>query len=208
MKKLFFIAMMACASFGTVQAQKTSGFELGGNAGISFAALTDSDAQNTTDRITTFNLAASGEYYFSDRWGLKMKLILDNKGWGNGFITDQFGNTITNTDFNLTYLTVPVMANWHFGSTRKWYLNFGLYAGFLLNAEDSATNTDVSDAIQSVDIGLAAGIGYKFPISEKAFLYVEYEGQAGFGDVFETNLGDTVRTTRDSFNIGVLFPLD
>ena len=206
MKKLLFIAMIALAGVSTANAQKESGFELGGNVGLNLAVVTDSDGQNATDNITSFNLGASAEYYFSDRWGLKTKLILDNKGWGNGFITDINGTTTT--DFKLTYLTVPVMANWHFGSTRKWYLHFGLYAGFLLNAEAEALNLDVSEGIQSVDIGLAAGIGYKFPVSENANMFIEYDGQGGFTDLFENNLGDSVRTSRSSFNIGVLFSLD
>lgn len=207
MKKLLFIAMIALAGVSTANAQKTSGFELGGNLGVNFSVVTEGDGQNSTDSFTSFNLGASGEYYFSDRWGLKMKLILDNKGWGNGFITDLSGGS-TVTDFKLTYLTVPVMANWHFGSTRKWYLHFGLYAGFLLNAEAEAIGLDVSDGLQSVDIGLAAGIGYKFPISEKANMFIEYDGQGGFTDLFENNIGTTVTNSRSSFNIGVLFSLD
>ena len=206
MKKLLLIAMIAFSGILTVNAQKTSGFELGGSLGLNYSVVAESDGQNSTDGFTSFNLAASGEYYFSDRWGLKAKLILDNKGWGNGFITDINGTTTT--DFKLSYLTVPVMANWHFGSTRKWYLHFGLYAGFLLNAEAQATGQDVSDGIQSVDIGLAAGIGYKFPVSENANMFIEYDGQGGFTDLFKDNLGTTVTNSRSSFNIGVLFSLD
>lgn len=206
MKKLFFIAMMTFASITTVNAQKESGFELGGNVGVSTSVIATSDSQITSDNLTSFNLGLSGEYYFSSRWGLKAKLILDNKGWGNGFV--QVGNNFTTTDIKLTYLTLPVMANWHFGSTRKWYLHFGLYAGFLLNAEAKANGMDVSDAIESVDIGLAAGIGYKFPITEKANMFIEYDGQGGFTDVFANNTGDAVRNSRSSFNIGVLFNLD
>lgn len=206
MKKLFFIAMMTFASITTVNAQKESGFELGGNVGVSTSVIATSDSQITSDNLTSFNLGLSGEYYFSSRWGLKAKLILDNKGWGNGFV--QVGNNFTTTDIKLTYLTLPVMANWHFGSTRKWYLHFGLYAGFLLNAEAKANGMDVSDAIESVDIGLAAGIGYKFPIAEKANMFIEYDGQGGFTDVFANNTGDAVRNSRSSFNIGVLFNLD
>ena len=207
MKKLFFIAMISIVGLHSANAQQTSGFEIGGNVGVSFASLTAVDGNNSTDNVTTFNFAATGEYYFSDRWGLKAKLILDNKGWGNGFISDEFGN-VTITDFSLSYLTIPVMANWHFGSTRKWYLNFGLYAGFLLSGEADTNGMDVSDAIQSVDIGLAFGIGYKFPIAENTFLFVEFDGQGGFTDVFENNLGDKVINGRSSFNIGVLFPLN
>lgn len=206
MKNVFFIAMIMLTGVFSVNAQKEGGFEFGGNLGVSTSVIATSDSQITSDNLTSFNLGVSGEYYFSDRWGLKTKLILDNKGWGNGFLIVQ-GN-FTATDVKLTYLTLPVMANWHFGSTRKWYLHFGLYAGFLLNAEAKVNGTDVSEAIESVDIGLAAGIGYKFPIAENANMFIEYDGQGGFTDVFANNTGDAVRNSRSSFNIGVLFNLD
>lgn len=207
MKRLFFIAMIALAGTTSMHAQKDSGFEIGGNVGVSFAAVSDIEGQNSTDALTSFNIAATGEYYFSDRWGLKTKLILDNKGWANGFIIDQSLNTVI-TDFKLRYLTIPVMANWHFGSTRKWYLNFGLYAGFLLNAEDSELGLDVKDGFESTDFGLAAGVGYKFPIGDNANMFVEYDSQSGFSKLFSDSGGETITTSRGSINFGVLFSLD
>lgn len=207
MKKLVCIAMIAFAGLGTVKAQKTSGFELGANVGINFSVVSEIDGQNSTDYLTSFNFGISGEYYFSDRWGIKMKLISDSKGWGNGFITDQNLNIIT-TDYELSYVTIPVMANWHFGSTRKWYLHFGPYVGFLTKAEDSELSTDVKSFINDTDFGLAVGIGYKFPVGEKAKLFFEYDAQSGFTDVFELNNGGSVKNSRSSFNFGVLFSLD
>ncbi len=55
--------------------------------------------------------------------------MYDQKGWDDGTITDVNGTFIT--DYNLNYLTVPVMANWHFGRTKNWYLNFGAYTAIL-----------------------------------------------------------------------------
>lgn len=100
------------------------------------------------------------------------------------------------------------MASWHFGSTRKWYINFGLYTGFLLNAQVTETGVDSSNLIQSVDIGFAAGIGYKFSISHNVHMFVEYDGQRGINAVLDFDtLKDTINS-RSSFNIGVIFDLD
>ena len=122
------------------------------------------------------------------------------------FITDENFNTVT-TDFKLNYVTLPIMANWHFGSNRNWYLNFGPYVGFLVNAEESELGLDLKDGFKSTDFGFAFGIGYKFEIDDNIKLYIEYDGQSGFSDIFEENSGDAIRNGRSSFNIGALFSL-
>ena len=99
------------------------------------------------------------------------------------------------------------MANWHFGSNRDWYMNFGPYVGFLISAEDSELGLDLKDGFKSTDFGLALGIGYKFEIDDNLKLFIEYDGQSGLSDIFEENAGDSIRNARSSFNIGVLFNL-
>ena len=99
------------------------------------------------------------------------------------------------------------MANWHFSSNRNWYLNFGPYIGFLVNVEDSELGLDLKDEFKSTDFGFAYGIGYKFKIDDNMKLYIEYDGQTGFIDIFEENSGNSVRNGRSSFNIGALFNL-
>lgn len=206
MKKQLFITALAIFGILTSNAQDSGDFELGVGFGLNFANVSTTDGQNNASSRTSFNAGVSGEYYFSDRWGLKAKLIYDSKGWADGFIADEDFNTVT-TDFKLNYVTLPIMANWHFGSNRNWYLNFGPYVGFLINAEDSELGLDLKDGFNSTDFGLAFGIGYKFEIDDNIKLYIEYDGQSGFIDVFEENLGDAIRNGRSSFNIGALFSL-
>ncbi|EDP96336.1 porin family protein [Kordia algicida OT-1] len=210
MKKLVACIALAFISLSQLQAQDKGTIEIGAIGGINFATVSDIQGNAAKTRVA-FNFGASGEYYFSDRWGIKTGLIYDSKGWADGFV-ESFNNTgdpqISSADFKLNYLTIPVMANWHFGSTRKWYLNFGGYAGFLLNAEETAFGNDVKDGLTSTDFGLALGIGYKFPISDKVKLCIEYQEQFGLVDIFENNTGDAVTNRRSSFNIGALFNLD
>ncbi|WP_055446208.1 porin family protein [Lacinutrix mariniflava] len=210
MKKLLLIASLAIFAVSTVNAQLDKGdFELGAGIGASFSNVTVSgNSENSTNSLTSINFGASGEYYFSDRWGIKAELNYDQKGWADGFIFNEDTLENTTTDFQLSYLTIPVMANWHFGSTRKWYLNFGPYIGILLNAEDSRLGMDVKEAFNTTDFGLAFGIGYKFEIADNTKLYIEYDGQSGVSDVFKNNEGDSVTNGRSSFNVGVLFSLN
>tara|TARA_Y100000385_G_scaffold194656_1_gene201489 strand:+ start:476 stop:937 length:462 start_codon:yes stop_codon:yes gene_type:complete len=137
MKKQLFITALAIFGILTSNAQDSGDFELGVGLGLNLTNVSTIVGQDNASSRTSFNAGVSGEYYFSDRWGLKAKLIYDSKGWSNGFI-----NTVT-TDYKLNYITLPIMANWHFGSNRNWYLNFGPYVGFLVNAEDSELGLDL-----------------------------------------------------------------
>lgn len=96
------------------------------------------------------------------------------------------------------------MANWHFGRTRNWYLDFGPYVGFLLNAKEDEYNTDLKSAFNSTDGGLALGIGVKIPISRTAKFFIEYDGQSGITNVFSDS-DVTTRTLRGSINLGINF---
>ena len=187
-------------------------FELGGNIGLNFSNIAISGANmptTSTSSRTSFNISATGEYYFSDRWGIKAKIIIDNKGWSDNFINifDDNGDVIEtkNGDTVLNYISVPVMANWHFGKKRNWYLNFGLYYASLVNAE--IAEIDVSESFNTSDAGLTFGIGVKFPISDKAKLFIEYDAQSGFSNIAKESGAATVSNGRSSLNIGVLFNL-
>lgn len=206
MKKLLWLASISIFGILNGYSQDKGDIELGVGAGINLSNVSSYDGQNNTSYLTALNAGVSGEYYFSDRWGIKAKLIYENKGWADGFISIENTNSFE-SDFKLTYITLPIMANWHFGSKRNWYLNFGPYAGFLLDAEDSELKIDLKDAFKSTDFGLALGIGYKFVISDRTKLYIEYDGQSGLIDIFEDNSGDVIKNNRSSLNVGVLFNL-
>ena len=203
-KKLLFTALTVIG-FLSARSQQKGTVEFGAGLGVNISTV--SNGEQNANSLIGINVAGSGEYYFSDRWGIKAKLIYDAKGWADGFITDTDTDQTIITDFKLNYLTIPVMANWHFGSKRNWYLNFGPYVGILLNAEDSRMGLDLKKGFESTDFGLALGIGYKFSVNEKLKLFVEYDGQSGFADVFVVNAGSSVQNSRNSFNVGILFIL-
>ncbi|USD24532.1 porin family protein [Flagellimonas marinaquae] len=207
MKKQVSLVVLSLIAFLKVNAQDNGEFEFGIQSGLNLANVSTIDGQDNANTRISFNTGISGEYYFSDRWGLKGKLIYDSKGWADGFINDEENNNFTATNFKLNYLSIPIMANWHFGSNRNWYLNFGPYLGLLISAKDSELGIDVKEAFKSTDLGLALGIGYKFRINNNTQLFFEFDGQSGFVDIFEENLGETVRNTRSSLNFGVLFGL-
>ena len=209
MKKIFTTLLMVMGIYTITQAQnKSTGNEFGIGIGYNAAYVTSSN--QSTKATSGFNIAIHNDFYFSDRWSLKAKAVYDQKGWGNGFlnVATSSGNiNYTSVDYKLNYITVPVMANWHFGKTRNWYLNFGPYVGFLTGAHVRTVNgnIDVKSVFNSTDVGFDAGIGIKFPVSSKSKLYIEYDGQSGFGDIFKNSGSGSVTSARASFNVGLTF---
>jgi opacity protein-like surface antigen len=202
MKKIFTTLFMVVGISTLALAQKGK-TEFGLGIGYSGAYVSTGNSNENTDAIGGVNIALSFDQYFSDAWSLKAKLTYDQKGWANGFL-DLGTTSINNVDFKLNYITVPVMANWHFGRTHNWYLDFGPYVGFLTSATESYTGSDVKSSFNTTDGGLAAGIGVKIPVSDKIKFFIEYEGQSGVVNIFQTS-DNTVLNNRGSFNIGINF---
>jgi opacity protein-like surface antigen len=204
MKKLF-ITLLSIGSFLTAFSQEKGSFEFGVPTGLNISTVRSGSNTNSSGRIA-FNAGAFGDYFFSDRWSIKVKLTYDQKGWNDGFIRLDNGESVK-TDYKLDYLTIPVMANWHFGKKRNWYLNFGPYAGILLSAKETAFNMDLKDYIQSTDFGIAMGIGVKIPITEKIKILFEFDQQSGFTDIIKNNMGSSFQNIRSSINTGLVFAL-
>lgn len=203
MKKLFITAILALGITTVSNAQDKGDVEFGVNVGYNSSMVSSSSSAQSSDTSSGFNIGFAADYFFSERWSIKGKLIYDQKGWDNGFIENQSG--IVKTDYNLNYVSVPIMANWHFGSKRNWYLNFGPYIGFLLNAEETALKTDVKEYFNSTDFGLAFGIGVKIPVSDKLKISLEYDAQSGLTDIFKDNTGQRIQGARGAFNVGLNF---
>jgi opacity protein-like surface antigen len=202
MKRLIIVVFMLFGFTAVIVAQTKGDVEFGFNVGYNNSTV--SSTYDSAEAGSGFNVGFAADYYFSDRWSIRGKLIYDQKGWDNGFITDlDSGNTFF-TDYNLNYLTVPVMANWHFGKKRNWYLDFGPYVGFLMSAKDTEFELDLKDGFNSTDFGLALGIGVKIPVSDKMKLTFEYEGQSGLSNIFKES-NTNVSNSRSSLNVGINF---
>ncbi|NOW95172.1 porin family protein [Mucilaginibacter sp. SG564] len=206
MKKILTTTALVLTTLTTTFAQQKKGdVELGFHAGYSYANVSSGSLVNA-DNKSGLNAGIAADFYFSNRWSLKTKLIFDQKGWGDGFFSNDNNNNFK-TDYRLNYITLPIMANWHFGKKRNWYLNFGPYVGYLAGAKASDISVDVKDYFHNTDFGIAAGIGTKIRLSDNIKLLLEYDEQAGLTDIFKTNPGSAVRNGRGSLNVGFNFIL-
>ncbi|HEY4196855.1 MAG TPA: porin family protein [Mucilaginibacter sp.] len=208
MKKIFTTLLILGGIYSAASGQTKNTLEFGANIGVNTSSVTYAGTNQNSDYTTGVNAAFSLEYYFSDRWGIQGKLINDRKGWGNGYLTFDDGSEIDGVDFHLNYLTIPIMADWHFGRQRNWYLHFGPYVGILLSSSESSHSAgDIGQAFNSTDFGLDAGIGVKFPVSRHVRLFIEADGQGGFTDIFKNNPDGAVQNVRSSINFGFLIPI-
>ncbi|WP_454490083.1 porin family protein [Arcticibacter tournemirensis] len=203
MSKFFATLLIVLSLCTTVFSQTKGETEFGFHVGYNAATVTSDDNITNSKYRSGFNAGVSVDYFFSDRWSIKGELTYDQKGWNNGYFDSGSGPVTTN--YHLDYLTIPVMANWHFGRTRNWYLNFGPYVGVLLSASETARDTDIKSILSSTDFGLDAGIGVKIPVSEKTKFFIELNGQSGFTDLVKDNTGMTIRSSTSNINIGFNF---
>ena len=79
MNKLLFIAVLTISGTFITNAQDQGEFEFGGGFGLNISNVSTADGQDSTSSLISFNAGVSGEYYFSESWGAKIKLIYDSK---------------------------------------------------------------------------------------------------------------------------------
>lgn len=204
MKKIFLVLIALVAGFQLANAQRTSGTQFSASIGINGSQITDAN-NNNSDAVAGLNLGIAVDQYFSHAWSLNVGLNYQQKGWGNGVVYFDDGTEIDNIDYKLHYLTVPVLANWHFGRTRNWYLDFGPYVGFLLGASESSNTVfDAKSYFNTVDGGLALAIGVKIPINRKSHFFIEYGGQGGVANVLKDS-NPSLQNITSSLNVGIGF---
>lgn len=144
--------------------------------------------------LPSVNIGVQGDYFYSSRWSLRSGLLFQKMGSQfPGFLKEE-----------LNYISVPVNANWHFGSTRKWNLNFGPTLGLLTSAKSNGV--DVKSQLNGFQLGLQVGIGYKLQLSEKFSILLDYQSMSGLSKVSKDSQ-NSLKNTYGSFDIGAVIKL-
>ena len=194
MKKIILSAtFLLTLSFMNAQTRAKGTIELTPQIGYSTANYYGDNAYSNTSSLSSVTYGIGADYFFTDRWSLRSGLLYQTMGAQGSGIKEK-----------LNYLTIPVNANWHFGSTRKWNLNFGPSVGFLLSAKDNST--DIKDLANTTQIGINVGIGYKIEVSPKVSILIDYQSLTGLSDVSKDN-NTTFKNSFGAFNLGAVFKL-
>lgn len=201
MKKIL-LSLVALASFGLTNAQMKERGVIEITPKIGISSFSEINEDKNTNSNSEVELGATIDYYFNDRWSLRSGLIVNKMGGKYIFEGDNYED-------KLNYITIPVNANWHFGSSRKWNLNFGLSPSFLSSAkvENNGFTQDIpKSGIESFQLGLTFGIGYKIEVTERFGILIDAQF---FGGLTNINKASSVNITNsgNSFNVGGVIQL-
>jgi len=200
MKKVVCIAVMAMLGLGSLSAQERSKGEIEVIPFIGYQkSFFNGDYIDRYEPKTSFTFGLNGDYFFNDRWSLRSGLSYDTMGAApiNGF----------RNDVELNYLSIPINANWHFGSTRKWSLNFGLSASFLLST-NKVNPLNFKDEVKPFQAGFSYGIGYKLKVLESFSILFDAQGLVGITNFNNHPEGEEIELNARSYlGIGGVFVL-
>lgn len=191
MKKLMISFLILSGIVSNAQRRSAGDIELVPYIGYATSTFVG-DNLNDVDYRNSADFGVVADYYFNNRWSLRSGLQIQSMGAENQFFVDK-----------LSYLSIPFNANWHFGSNRKWNLNFGLTPSFLLSADENGK--EISTYLNSFQMGLTYGIGYKIEVSKKFSILVDWQGFSGMSDI--TKKSGTIANAHSVFNVGGVFKL-
>ena len=176
----------------------------------------DPDTGVSSDSKTGFTLGAVLEYPINDNLNLRSGASLTTKGaQASG---EALGLSIEETT-NLSYLTIPLLAQYKFNTTATTpYLLGGLDIGILLSAEsefkisgtifgisfDSDTTIDIKDELSSSDIALNVGAGYMMEMGN-AKVYGEILYSLGLLDIETEDDSVSLKTKGIIIGVGYIF---
>ncbi|QKJ61981.1 porin family protein [Flavobacterium sp. M31R6] len=210
MKKIL-LSLLAVISFAFTNAQSREKGTVEITPKIGYSGFGEDNEGKSTDSNSGAEFGVTTDYYFNNRWSLRSGLVFDKMGGKYKMLVDYIYDIYTtpnpyiNYEDKLNYLSIPLNANWHFGSTRKWNLNFGFSPSFLLSAKVNSTEIPKS-TINSFQLALTYGIGYKFEVTEKFGILIDTQFFNGLTNI--NNASDNkIFNAGYSFNVGGVIQL-
>jgi hypothetical protein len=194
MKKtiLFLLALIFTSSI-------YSQIKIGLNAGATYSKLYGKNVYDSPG-YKGFLIGASFEYYLNESLSLKTNLNYERKSFGDSFpFTDNRGMLIgqIKVTTNFDYLTIPIMAKYEFGNSKKFFVNGGPFLGFLLSTKNkgkskvlnlnSSTNIE---GLKKINVGLSFGIGMKVYSNDKSDLNIELRENLGLLNIDNGDYGN------------------
>ena len=201
MKKLLLLSVtLMSIGFANAQIKEKGTIEITPKIGTS--SFFENNEGNSTSNNAGVQFGVTADYYFNNRWSLRSGLIADKMGGKNYIGSDKYED-------KLNYISIPINANWHFGSTRKWNLNFGLSPSFLTKATieyNGMSQKIPSSYIESFQLGFTYGIGYKIGITEKFGILIDAQFFNGLTNINKAT-DNRIVNAGYSFNLGGVIQL-
>ena len=143
--------------------------------------------------LKSVNFGITGDYYLTEAWSIR-----------TGILYQKMGGQTFDSKYELDYLNIPINANWHFGSTRKWNLNFGLLTGFKISNADDQNIFGIKSKGNQTAINW--GIGYKFEVNNQIGILLDYQFLAGTTNIDRDKIY-SLKNKGGNLNVGVVIKL-
>lgn len=156
-------------AFGATFAAQAQDISFGVKGGLNVASMTDIDASSKISG----HIGGFANFKFKKTWAIQPELLFS----GQGAKQDVPGDDLK---YALNYINIPVLLQYYF--LPEFYVEAGPQMGFLVSSRLKRDGASVdADGFKTVDIGSAAGVGYKFPIG--VGVYARYT--FGFTDLVD-----------------------
>ncbi len=138
-----------------------------------------------------FHVGAFAELGLSESFAIQPELLFSTQG-------ASFEEDGVEADYNLSYLTLPVLAKVKIGEV--FNIHAGPQFGLLLSSEAKFGDleVDTKDENKSVDVGVAFGIGADLPVG----LTLAARYNLGLTDIAEENQGEAVKNGVIQISVG------
>lgn len=164
---LFFVAIAAPAA---TQAQSTDyqPFTFGLKGGLNLTtffgdAVDNGEVLPLHDNVFLYNAGGFVNYRFSRHFSVQAEALYSKIGTKTN---SPLTNTQTGTtEYQMTYIAVPVLFKYHFANQSDWTPNIyiGPQISYLLNGE--ADEVEIDDQLKDLTFGVAAGVGVDWNIA-------------------------------------------
>jgi len=165
--KLFTLSAFMLGAVAVSNAQEDNNdrmkASIGVKGGVNFATITGAD--ETPDSRTSFHVGVVGELPIADIFSLQAEVLYS----GQGFSYEEEGPTGDEVEFQLDYLSVPVLAKVYVVDGLS--LEVGPTFNFVVNeeidtrpgADEGDIDIDDTNAVEanSFDVGVAAGLTFQ-----------------------------------------------
>ena len=215
--RYFFIVIIiftTCSVFG-----QENKFRLGFSLAPSFTNVrgpqyfdkVDNLYRNKTQRGSLkITFGANLEYEIRDKFSLTLGLNYARKGgllanpiyysdYQTGEVIESlYGENIT--DYVRKYITMPFFGSFKFGPKKTFFLNGGVFGGFLLSSTKDAFYWSKTNSYR-FDAGLLIGLGGMLDLSDKFALSFEFRNNLGLVNIDNTPELGSMTLKTNSFNI-------
>lgn len=213
MKKVLCLLILV----GSFKAAAQNSPAIGINAGSTLSWLRGNDVAKQNDAAVNFLVGASFEVPVSNNLSFFTSLNYERKSVSRTipFSSVGLGNVPDPNDpafrqggfdvrYTLHYLTIPVNLRYYFGSAKKFYVNGGPYAGFILGDSARIDGRDAEEEggnYKGVEFGINAGLGFRILSSEKHNLDIELRDNLGLTNIYDGTIVNDGSVKTNTLNL-------